>query len=117
MDGRARLVDRAVPLLRRLPPDVYRHMMVERLAGHRAAGCRRTWKRLLEGHGARRRDRGPQGGRTVDDRDPRCGAPPVRLAMALLLQQPGLWRAVVTDPAELRGGRSCRASGCCSQIA
>ncbi|WP_440996053.1 DNA primase [Arhodomonas sp. SL1] len=89
MDGRARLVDRAVPLLRRLPPDVYRHMMVERLAG-----LARLDADYLESviEGTETMARPTRKAEQVDDRAVR--RTPVRLAVALLLQRPALGAAV-----------------------
>ncbi len=101
MDGRARFVEKARPLLQRLPPDVYRHMLMERVAG-----LARIDTDYLEGVVDGRQ----QLGRRQRDSEARQLAPdagsvrrtPVRLAVALLLQRPALARQV-EDVATLRG--------------
>jgi DNA primase len=99
MDGRARMVDQAIPLLRRLPPDVYRRMLLERLA---------TVARLEVSYLEAVVDGREQ--HTVPQPPPRQRkAPadrvvrrtPVRLAIALLLQCPAL-ATMVDDPEGLR---------------
>jgi len=96
MDGRARLVDEALPLLRRLPPDIYRHMLIERVAGMARLGTD-----YLEGvvDGRERLERRPRR-EPVDARAVR--RTPVRLAIALLLQRPGL-AETIDDLSALRG--------------
>ncbi len=89
MDGRARLVEAALPAMRRLPPDVYRHMLLEKLAA-----LARLELDYLEAVVDGRRER-PQA-----QAEPHAAAgrqvrrTPVRLAVALLLQRPGLAAAV-----------------------
>lgn len=89
MDGRARFVEKALPLLQRLPPDVYRHMLCERLAGlarldtDYLEGVVDGRETLSRDQRARRRE--PAGTDTGGVR-----RTPIRLAIALLLQSPAL---------------------------
>jgi DNA primase len=88
LDGRAKLVQLALPLLQTLPEGVFREMMMERLetlARHRLAG-----QRPPAPAGAALRSRGGQA-RT-----------PLRLAMAFLVQNPPL-AALLKDLEELEG--------------
>jgi DNA primase len=86
-------VENALPLLQRLPPDVYRHMLCERIAG-----LARLETDYLEGvvDGRETLNRNQQAQRrTAPARD--TGAvrrTPVRLAIALLLESPALARGV-----------------------
>lgn len=89
MDGRARLIEKATPFLRRLPPDVYRHMLFDRLAG--LARIERDY--LEQVVDQQQRIKAPPDGQldsagTSDDQPVR--RTPVRLAIALLLQTPSL---------------------------
>lgn len=89
MDGRARLIENATPLLRRLPPDVYRHMLFDRLAG--LARIERDYLEQVVNQSPRTTAK-PEGqldmaGTTADQPVRRT---PVRLAIALLLQNPAL---------------------------
>ncbi|PWG64927.1 DNA primase [Spiribacter halobius] len=99
MDGRARLVDEALPLLRRLPPDVYRHMLLERLAG-----LARLETGYLEAvvDGRERLERRVRS-EPVDARAVR--RTPVRMAVALLLQRPALAEAVPAEEIAAMRGR------------
>ena len=78
LDGRAKLVQLALPLLEKLPPGVFKDMMVERLESL-------ARYRIHKGARVRRNDPGTamrsrtMGGRT-----------PIRLALAHLVQNPGL---------------------------
>jgi len=87
MDGRARLVDRSLPLLRRLPADVYRRMLLERVAG-----MARVDPEYLEGvvDGGEREASQEQPTTTNSRAAPAVRRTPVRLAIALLLQSPAL---------------------------
>ena len=101
MDGRARFVEKALPLLQRLPPDVYRHMLMERVAG-----LARLETDYLEGV-VDGREQLVGGRRDQEARHPGVDTSsvrrtPVRLAVALLLQRPALARQV-EDVASLRG--------------
>jgi DNA primase len=97
MDGRARLVDHALPLLRRLPADVYRRMLVERIAG-----MGRVETEYLEGVvDGQERASSRERPAAAASREPPVRRTSVRLAIALLLQQPGL-AAEVDDVAWLR---------------
>ncbi len=83
IDGRARLVDQARPLLARLPDSVFRQMMVEQLAEIARTDVSRLEKRLVKpAHPERSRQAPPpvQGG----------GKSPVREAITILLHQPEL---------------------------
>ncbi|NIM70930.1 MAG: DNA primase [Xanthomonadales bacterium] len=78
IDGRARLVELAMPLLDALPAGVFRNMMLERLeslAQHRLP--------------SQRRPPAPAGGRAPAERSGSARTP-MRLAMAHLVQNPGL---------------------------
>lgn len=102
IDGRARLVDAALPLVRQLPADVFRRMLIERLA---------ALAQLEPGYIEARADAGePQSGskpvmRSAQPRETlRVRRTPVRLALALLLHRPMLARLVddidsLRDPA------------------
>ncbi len=111
VEGRARLVELARPLLSKLASGVLRHMMAEELA--RLAG---TPAELLLGEAAPgpARQRGaeasrpagarpggaPGGAAQGPSRAPGAGRPrPVRLALALLLQDPSLARHTPPPPA------------------
>jgi DNA primase len=98
MDGRARLLDHALPLLRRLPADIYRHMLIERIAGMGRVGTE-----YLEGvvDGQERDASRERPTATATRREPAVRRTSVRLAIALLLQQPSL-ASEVDDPAQLR---------------
>ena len=89
MDGRARFVEKALPLLQRLPPDVYRHMLLERIAG--LARLETDYlERVVDGRerlGRARRASEPAAS-ALDASGVR--RTPVRLAVALLLQRPAL---------------------------
>ncbi|MCO6441887.1 MAG: DNA primase [Nitrococcus mobilis] len=95
LDGRARLVDEALPLLQRLPVDVFRRMLIERLAG--LAQLEPDYIEACVGAGERselkpvarsaRRLRGM----------PTVRRTPVRLALALLLHRPALAQLVDDD--------------------
>lgn len=90
MDGRARLIENATPLLRRLPPDVYRHMLFDRLAG--LARIERDYLEQVVNQSPRTTTNKPESqldaaGTTADQPVRRT---PVRLAIALLLQNPAL---------------------------
>jgi DNA primase len=100
MDGRARFIEQALPLLQRLPPDVYRHMLIERVAG--LARLETDYlEGIVDGRETLTRSRQP----TAAEPEIEGSAvrrTPVRLAIALLLQRPAL-AAQVEDVASLRG--------------
>jgi DNA primase len=86
VDGRARLVDAALPSMRRLPPDVYRRMLMEQLAS-----LARLEPDYVESVVDGREEHRPPPARTgavVEGRQVR--RTPVRLGVALLLQRPAL---------------------------
>lgn len=87
MDGRARLVDAALPPMRRLPPDVYRRMLVEKLAA--LARLEPDYvEAVVDGREERRPAPPRKAAPAVDGRQVR--RTPVRLGVALLLQRPAL---------------------------
>ncbi|MDN5870531.1 MAG: DNA primase [Nitrococcus sp.] len=100
IDGRARFVEEALPLLRRLPADVFRRMLIDRLAllaklepGYIEACADAGDKPGPKAGAAPRRGKTPMVRRT-----------PVRLALALLLHRPSLAKLVddvesLCDPA------------------
>ncbi len=86
MDGRARVVELAKPLLSKLPPGVYRHMMVDELA--ELAQIDASAIDRQRGTAPKSAARAAPGASK-----PQRGQPsPVRLAIALLLQSPELAR-------------------------
>ena len=101
MDGRARFIEQATAPLQKLPPDVYRHMLIERIAGlGRLEPDYLT--DVVDGRQTRARQRQPtRAGATPGDSSA-VRRTPVRLAIALLLQQPALAPAA-GDIAALRG--------------
>ncbi|MDH3527500.1 MAG: DNA primase [Gammaproteobacteria bacterium] len=88
IDGRARLVDQARPLLSRLPDSIFRQMMIERLAEIAHTDPVRLSKRLEPAHESR-----PPAD-TLPSAPARQGKSPVREAIALLLYQPALAGAI-----------------------
>ncbi|HLA75748.1 MAG TPA: DNA primase [Gammaproteobacteria bacterium] len=101
MDGRARLVELARPLLSNLPAGVFRHMMVARLAemvrmdAARLAPMLGMTGAILKPGKTRKPERVRQAPVQMSQ---------VRLAIALLLQQPGL-AAGAGDPQRFAGVR------------
>jgi len=86
MDGRARFVEQSLPLLRRLPPDVYRRMLIERCAG--LARLEPEYLESVVDGRERHTPQAPARRRAAAEHVVR--RTPVRLAIALLLQQPAL---------------------------
>ncbi|MBI5611784.1 MAG: DNA primase [Gammaproteobacteria bacterium] len=95
LDGRARLAELARPLLSKLPQGVLRQLIFDRLAEITQVDAKNL-ATLLPGGPAAARPRSP--GRAAHQPVPSL----VRLAIALLLQHPGLARQVA-DPGLLRG--------------
>ncbi|MDH3561132.1 MAG: DNA primase [Gammaproteobacteria bacterium] len=92
IDGRARLVDQARPLLARLPDSIFHQMMIERLADIAHTDPVRLSARLEAAHESRPPVDTPA-------RAPaRAEKSPVREAIALLLYQPALAEAVEDIP-------------------
>ncbi len=100
MDGRARFIEQALPLLKRLPPDVYRHMLLERIGGlarlesgylQDVVDGRKTLERQRRAAAAEPPGMDGSGVRRT----------PVRLAIAMLLQRPAL-AAEINDIEALR---------------
>ena len=86
IDGRARVVDAALPLLQKLPEDIFRRMLIERLAALAKLGADYIEARLSAP--------GMSSAKLVPARRareaPAVRRTPVRLALALLLQRPAL---------------------------
>ncbi len=93
MDGRARLIELARPLLVQLPVGAFRHMMITRLAELAQIDASGLAAHLGGGTLTAPRER-----KSKSSGRPGLSAPsPVRLAIALLLQNPGL-AATAGDP-------------------
>jgi len=96
IDGRARLVDLAKPLLSRLPDSMFSQLMTERLARLVETGTEHLAKRLRPSPQPEKPARQAPGKRTA-------GAgrkSPVREAIAMLLYQPSLAREIDALPLE-----------------
>jgi DNA primase len=92
IDGRARLVDQARPLLARLPDSIFRQMMIEQLAEIAHTDPVRLSQRLEPAHESHLPADSPPAASA------RPGKSPVREAIALLLYQPALAGAVEEPP-------------------
>jgi DNA primase len=90
LDGRARLAELARPLLAKLPQGVLRQMMVQRLAEFSGIGVEKLLE-LVVGKTSPPATRNAPAPSKAQLRKPPS---PVRTAIALLLHQPGLARAV-----------------------
>ncbi|MGD2138430.1 MAG: DNA primase [Gammaproteobacteria bacterium] len=84
IDGRARLVDLARPLLMKLPDSMFRQLLVERLAELARTDADRLAGRLVAPQQQPDRPRAAAAPR------PAGGSSPVREAIAILLHRPGL---------------------------
>lgn len=82
VDGRARLAERAAPALRKLPPGIFRGMMLEQLAEKARVDVRLIERMLISGK--------PPAAAQEPAKPRTPMRKPVRLAIALLLQQPQL---------------------------
>jgi DNA primase len=98
IDGRARLVDQARPLLARLPDNIFHQMMIERLAEIAHTDPGRLSERLEPPH-----ERHPPTNTPPPTQAGR-GKSPVREAIALLLYQPSLAEAVDELPFQAQDG-------------
>lgn len=103
MDGRARLAELARPHLSKLPAGVFKHMMLSRLAEITRTDTKTLTHLLSNGKGpppvyGQRPGRERRGG--TDSVRP-AAKTPVRYAIELLLQNPGLARSV-EDPGRFR---------------
>jgi DNA primase len=94
VDGRARLAERAAPALRKLPPGIFRGMMLEQLAERARVDVRRLEAMLASGETAKPTLPTPAAKPAVRG----VIRKPVRLAIALLLQRPAL--ATLVDSLE-----------------
>lgn len=92
IDGRARLMGEALPLVRQLPADVFRRMLIERLAA-----LAQLEPDYIEACADAREKTGPMPAKNSARRSretPVVRRTPVRLALALLLQRPALAQLV-----------------------
>jgi DNA primase len=96
IDGRARLVDVARPLLMQLPDGMFRQLMVERLAELARTDADRLAVRLAAPAPARDQDKT----RPSPAPRPGGGETPVRKAIAILLHQPALAQHIKPFPEE-----------------
>jgi DNA primase len=97
MDGRARLAEKAAPGLRKLPPGIFREMMLGRLAELTKVDARQVEAVIAPNERARPRP-SPQ----PVAAQAAIGRRPLRLAIALLLQRPAL-AALVEQPERYDG--------------
>jgi len=93
MDGRARYVEKALPLLQRLPPDVYRHMLCERIAGLARLDTDYL-EGVVDGRETLTRDQRARRREPAATDNTGVRRTPVRLAIALLLESPALAQTV-----------------------
>jgi len=105
IDGRARLVEFARPLLAKLPDGIFRQLMVERLAEIARTDGSRLAERL-----ARAAEHRPEAATPAPAAAPHAGGgarSPVRQAIALLLHQPELAQTAempaIPEPAAIPG--------------
>ncbi|KAB7627299.1 DNA primase [Alkalilimnicola sp. S0819] len=102
MDGRARVAEKAGPLLRKLPPSVFRDMMLQRLAELTGLDAQRVEDQLAAAARPAPAATPAAGSREERRRQgQRIQRTPVRLAVALLLQRPEL-AAQVQAPRRFR---------------
>jgi DNA primase len=94
VDGRARLAERAAPALRKLPPGIFRGMMLEQLAERARVDVHRLEAMLVSGETAKPALPTPAAKPVVRG----VVRKPVRLAIALLMQRPAL--ATLVDSLE-----------------
>jgi DNA primase len=92
VDGRARLVDLARPLLAKLPDSVFRDLMLEQLSEYSGLKLAQLQRRVLGETDEREPSTAPQPRRDLS-------RSPVRIAIRLLLEQPALG-AGITAPYE-----------------
>ena len=88
VDGRAHLVELARPLLQKLPDSVFRELMLEELAQHSGLKAAQLQQRIFSKATAAT----PPEPRSQRPRN--AGPSPVRMAIRLLLEQPGLGQDV-----------------------
>ncbi len=87
VDGRARLVGMARPLLQTMPDSVFRDLMLDQLAERSGMNVERLQSRIFDGESLPREE--PPKPQTSQS-----GRSPVRAAIRLLLEQPGLAETV-----------------------
>jgi DNA primase len=104
IDGRARLAELARPLLARVPPGVYRELLIERLAEAVRMPAGRL-EQLLRSPAPGARGPSPPTERAGGRRPPRSAGrqPLLTQAILLLLHHPGAAQAVAVTPAWLTG--------------
>lgn len=85
VDGRARLAEQAAPALRRLPPGIFRSMMIEQLAERARVAAERIEAMLRTGEAPRPAAPPPRRSAVQG-----VSRKPMRLAIALLMQRPAL---------------------------
>jgi DNA primase len=95
VDGRARLAERAAPALRKLPPGIFRGMMLAQLAERAKVDLRLIETMLTTGEAPKAMTLPKPASSQAPMRKP------VRLAIALLMQQPQLAQRV-KNPEQLR---------------
>ncbi len=91
IDGRARLAEKAAPSLKKLPPGLFRQMMLERVAEITRLPAQRIEAELAP---PPQSERAPRPRKPSGKQPPRLERTPIRLAIALLLQRPALASAV-----------------------
>lgn len=96
VDGRARLAERAAPALRKLPPGIFRDLMIAQLAERTRADTDQVEALVLAGTAVR-----PAAKPAARPAAAVMARRPIRLAIALLLQQPAL-AGLVEDLERLR---------------
>lgn len=96
IDGRARLMDEALPLVRQLPADVFRRMLIERLAALAQLDADYI-EACADAPDETKEESRRQPSRALAQRPrevPKVRRTPVRLALALLFQRPALAQLV-----------------------
>jgi DNA primase len=101
IDGIARLVELARPLLARLPEGIYRRLILESLS-QRAHLTADELQKMLKGQAQERTPTAHRGAQRTRPSSQRQGPSPVRHAIALLLQQPEL-AGIAGDPQRFSG--------------
>lgn len=100
LDGRARLAEKARPLISRVPDGIYRQLLVERLAELVKMPAEKLSKLVISEPTKERAD--SISSRKMVSREAPMGPSVVRTALSLLLRSPSL-AAQVSDPGRWRG--------------